>query len=135
MTGMDGFFSIESNDDDDIVVIDDDDDDDDEDDELDRLLLVDVEFDRFRFERLSFFDELKRMSKECQDGFIICHYSHPFDEDFRRFGDRDERFFFEDFDFDGRFGPYSIFLAISLFYLIKTSNLCLFSISKSYFQT
>lgn len=78
---------------DEIVVVDDD-----EDDELDRLLLllVEVDSDRFRLERFSFFNELKRMSKRCQEEYFLRQCSHPFDDDFRLFGDREERVFFED---------------------------------------
>ncbi len=68
---------------------------DDDDDELDRLLLV-LELDRFRFDPLSIDDELKRMSRGCQAQFIICHFAHPFLDDFRRFGDRDDRWSFDD---------------------------------------
>ena len=83
------------------------DEDDDEDDELDRLLLpllllllllvlLVLELDRFRFDLLSIDDELKRMWLGCQEEFIIRQYSHPFTDDFCRFGDLENRLSFED---------------------------------------
>jgi len=98
---LDFFFSfVSDNDDDEIVdkewlVVEPLDEDDDDEEELDRLLLLVLELDRFRFDPLSIDDELKRMSMGCQDEFIICQCSHPFTDDLHLVGDPDNRIAFE----------------------------------------
>ena len=106
--------------------------DEEEEDELDRLLLLLRDLDRFRLEPLRVLDELKRMSLTCQEEFFICQYPHPFRDDLCFFDDFDDRLLFEelykqyfhiflseetyDCVFDGRVGPYSNLRVASFFF-------------------
>lgn len=92
--------------------------DEEEEDELDRLLSLLRDRDRFRLEPLPVLDELKRMQLICQEDFFICQYPHPFRDDLCFF---DDRLFFEsevpcDCAFNGRVGPYSNFRVDSFFF-------------------
>lgn len=103
-----------------------------DDDELDRLLSLLRDLDRFRLEPLRVLDELKRMLLRCQEEFFICQYPHPFRDDLRVFDDFDDRLLFEelykqyfytftseetyDCVFDGRVGPYSNLRVASFFF-------------------
>lgn len=111
ITGIAFFFSLEfdliGGEEDDIVDMEslvvellDEEEGDDDDDELDRLLslLLVGDLNRFRFDPLPVVDELKRMSRGCQEEFFICQYPHPFRDDLCFLDDFDDRLSFEELD-------------------------------------